>query len=60
MDSLSGYEENKFDDLIINKELPHSPINNYSYGELLNLNKEYTLYYFFSLKFLEHYLKKNY
>ena len=41
MDSLSGYEENKFDDLIINKELPHSPINNYSYGELLNLNKEY-------------------
>ena len=41
MDSLDVYDENKFDDLIINKDLPHSPINNYSYGELLNLNKEY-------------------
>ena len=41
MDSLDAYEENKFDDVIINKDSPHSPINNYSYGELLNLNKEY-------------------
>ena len=41
MDSLDGFEENKFDDLIINKDLPTSQINNYSYGELLNLNKEY-------------------
>ena len=41
MDSLDVYEENKFDDLIINKDLPPSQINNYSYGELLNLNKEY-------------------
>ena len=41
MDSLDIFEENKFDDLIINKDLPHSQMNNYSYGELLNLNKEY-------------------
>ena len=41
MDSVDAFEENKFDDVIINKDLPHSQINNYSYGELLNLNKEY-------------------
>ena len=41
MDSLDQFEENKFDDLIINKDLPYSRVNNYSYGELLNLNKEY-------------------
>lgn len=41
MDSVSQFEENKFDDLIINKDLPYSQMNNYSYGELLNLNKEY-------------------
>ena len=41
MDSVDVFEENKFDDLIINKDLPYSPMNNYSYGELLNLNKEY-------------------
>ena len=41
MDSVDAFEENKFDDLIINKDLPYSPMNNYSYGELLNLNKEY-------------------
>ena len=41
MDSLDGFEENKFDDVIISKDLPNSPINNYSYGEILNLNKEY-------------------
>ena len=38
---MDAFEENKFDDLIINKDLPSSQINNYSYGELLNLNKEY-------------------
>ena len=52
MDSLDGYEENKFDDLIINKELPHSPINNYSYGELLNLNKEYNKQILKSIEYL--------
>jgi len=41
MDSVDQFEENKFDDLIINKDLPYSRVNNYSYGELLNLNKEY-------------------
>ena len=41
MDSVDAFAENKFDDVIINKDLPHSQINNYSYGELLNLNKEY-------------------
>ena len=43
MDSVDQFEENKFDDLIINKDLPYSQMNNnnYSYGELLNLNKEY-------------------
>ena len=43
MDTVDQFEENKFDDLIINKDLPYSQMNNnnYSYGELLNLNKEY-------------------
>ena len=40
-DSTEDCEEKNFDDLIINKDLPYSKMNNYSYGELLNLNKEY-------------------
>ena len=40
-DSTDNYEEKNFDDLIINKDLPYSQMNNYSFGELLNLNKEY-------------------
>ena len=41
IDSTEDCEEKNFDDLIINKDLPYSKMNNYSYGELLNLNKEY-------------------
>ena len=40
-DSTDNYEEKNFDDVIINKDLPYSQMNNYSFGELLNLNKEY-------------------
>ena len=41
MDTSETFEENKFDDVIISKDLPSSSINNYSYGELFNLNKAY-------------------
>ena len=41
MDSLDIFEESKLDVITINKDLPHSKINNYSYLELFNINKEY-------------------
>ena len=41
MNSLDNFEESKLDVITINKDLPQSKINNYSYLELFNINKEY-------------------
>ena len=52
IDSTEDCEEKNFDDLIINKDLPYSKMNNYSYGELLNLNKEYNKQILKSIEYL--------